>query len=55
MIMILIHSTQKNIEDRMVILCDATIDNFDDIILGIIDNNAIMLLECYIKNIIMLL
>ena len=55
MIMILIHSIQKNIEDRMIILCDANIDNFDDIILGIIDNNAIMLLECYIKNLIMLL
>ena len=47
----LIHMIQKNIEDKMILLCDVNIDDFDTIFLGIINNNDILLLEKYIKNI----
>jgi len=47
----LIHMIQKNIEDKMILLCDVNIDDFDTIFLEIIDNNDILLLEKYIKNI----
>jgi hypothetical protein len=47
----LIHMIQKNIEDKMILLCDVDIDDFDTIFLEIINNNDILLLEKYIKNI----
>ena len=47
----LIHMIQKNIEDKIILLCDVDIDDIDTIFHEIINNNDIMLLEKYIENI----